>query len=169
MRNLFTIDLKDYNDTDVIYKRPSSRAIIINDGKIALVYSNKHNYYKFPGGGINESEDKIDALIREVKEEVGLIVIKNSIKEYGEVKRIQKSNLNQIFYQENYYYLCDVENDLMKQNLDKYEQDEEFILKYVDPQTAIITNYNHQDNLFRKTMIDRDAKVLEILVKEGII
>jgi 8-oxo-dGTP pyrophosphatase MutT (NUDIX family) len=169
MRNLFTIDLKDYNDTDVIYKRPSSRAIIIKDGKIALVYSNKHNYYKFPGGGINESEDKIDALIREVKEEVGLIVIKNSIKEYGEVKRIQKSNLNQIFYQENYYYLCDVENDLIKQNLDKYEQDEEFILKYVDPQTAIITNYNHQDNLFRKTMIDRDAKVLEILVKEGII
>ena len=57
----------------------------------------------------------------------------------------------------------------MKQNLDEYEQDEEFILKYVDPQTAIITNYNHQDNLFRKTMIDRDAKVLEILVKEGII
>lgn len=169
MRNLFTIDLKDYNDTDVIYKRSSSRAIIIKDGKIALVYSNKYNYYKFPGGGINESEDKIDALIREVKEEVGLIVIKNSIKEYGEVKRIQKSNLNQIFYQENYYYLCDVENDLMKQNLDEYEQDEEFILKYVDPQTAIITNYNHQDNLFRKTMIDRDAKVLEILVKEGII
>jgi 8-oxo-dGTP pyrophosphatase MutT (NUDIX family) len=169
MRYLFTIDLKDYNDTDVIYKRPSSRAIIIKDGKIALVYSNKYNYYKFPGGGINESEDKIEALIREVKEEVGLIVIKNSIKEYGEVKRIQKSNLNQIFYQENYYYLCDVENDLMKQNLDKYEQDEEFILKYVDPQTAIITNYNHQDNLFRKTMIDRDAKVLEILVKEGII
>ena len=169
MRNLFTIDLKDYNDTDVIYKRPSSRAIIIKNGKIALVYSNKYNYYKFPGGGINESEDKIDALIREVKEEVGLIVIKNSIKEYGEVKRIQKSNLNQIFYQENYYYLCDVENDLMKQNLDEYEQDEEFILKYVDPQTAIITNYNHQDNLFRKTMIDRDAKVLEILVKEGII
>ena len=169
MRNLFTIDLKDYNDTDVIYKRPSSRAIIIKDGKIALVYSNKYNYYKFPGGGINESEDKIDALIREGKEEVGLIVIKNSIKEYGEVKRIQKSNLNQIFYQENYYYLCDVENDLMKQNLDEYEQDEEFILKYVDPQTAIITNYNHQDNLFRKTMIDRDAKVLEILVKEGII
>ena len=99
MRNLFTIDLKDYSDTDIVYKRPSSRAIIIKNGKIALVYSNKYNYYKFPGGGINESEDKIDALIREVKEEVGLIVIKKSIKEYGEVKRIQKSNFNQIFYQ----------------------------------------------------------------------
>ena len=34
MRNLFTIDLKDYCDTDVIYKRPSSRAIIIKDGKM---------------------------------------------------------------------------------------------------------------------------------------
>ena len=169
MRNLFTIDLKDYSDTDVVYKRPSSRAIIIKDGKIALVYSNKYNYYKFPGGGINEFEDKIDALIREVKEEVGLIVIKKSIKEYGEVKRIQKSNFNQIFYQENYYYLCDVEDNLMNQNLDEYEQDEEFILKFVDPQTAITTNFNHQDDIFRKTMIDRDAKVLELLVKEGII
>ena len=57
----------------------------------------------------------------------------------------------------------------MNQNLDEYEQDEEFILKFVDPQTAITTNFNHQDNIFRKTMIDRDAKVLELLVKEGII
>ena len=45
----------------------------------------------------------------------------------------------------------------------------EKLIKELDPQTAIITNYNHQDNLFRKTMIDRDAKVLEMLVKEGII
>ena len=41
------------------------------------------------------------------------------------------SNFNQIFYQENYYYLCDVEDNLMNQNLDEYEQDEEFILKFV--------------------------------------
>ena len=169
MRNLFTIDLKDYCDTDVIYKRPSSRAIIIKDGKIALVYSNKYNYYKFPGGGINESENKIDALVREVKEEVGLTVIEKSIKAYGKVVRIQKYTSNQIFYQENYYYLCDVDNDLGQQNLDQYELEEEFILKFVDPKIAILTNYNHQDNLFRKTMIDRDAKVLELLIKEGII
>ena len=57
----------------------------------------------------------------------------------------------------------------MKQIIEIKKNNPEFILKYVDPQTAIITNYNHQDNLFRKTMIDRDAKVLEILVKEGII
>ena len=108
MRELFTIDLKDYNKGGNVYKRPSSRAIIIKNGKLALVYSKRYDYYKFPGGGIKEYESIIDALIREVKEEVGLI-IKESIKEYGYVKRIQKFNQDQIFLQDNYYYLCDVE------------------------------------------------------------
>ena len=57
MRRLFEIDLKDYKDTYSVFRRPSARAIIIKDNKIALVYSKKEKYYKFPGGGIHEEED----------------------------------------------------------------------------------------------------------------
>ena len=47
---------------------------------------------KFPGGGINEDEDKKETLIREVREEPGLVVIPESIEEFWSVLRRQKSN-----------------------------------------------------------------------------
>ena len=142
MNQLFEIDLKDYEEDFCVFRRPSARAIIIKDSKIALVYSQKENYYKFPGGGIHEGEDKITALIREVQEEVGLIVKPNTISEFGSVMRRQKSNVssNTIFEQENFYYFCECEDSLVEQNLDDYELEAEFVLKYADIDEAIRTN-----------------------------
>mgnify|MGYP002511038206 CR=1 FL=1 len=42
------------------------------------------------GGGIETGECMQDALIREVLEETGLCIIRDSIQEYGQVHRIQK-------------------------------------------------------------------------------
>ena len=67
MERLFEIDLKDYKETDEVFRRPSARAIILQENKIALVYSKKEKYYKFPGGGIVEGEDKKEALITYVQ------------------------------------------------------------------------------------------------------
>ena len=69
MKRLFEIDLNDYKDTDAVFRRPSARAIILQGDKIALVYSKKEKYFKFPGGGIHDDEDKREALICEVREE----------------------------------------------------------------------------------------------------
>ena len=56
MRQLFEIDLHDYENCDEIFKRPSVRGIILRENsKIALVYSQKEGYYKFPGGGVHEN------------------------------------------------------------------------------------------------------------------
>ena len=166
MNQLFEIDLKDYEEDFCVFRRPSARAIIIKDSKIALVYSQKENYYKFPGGGIHEGEDKITALIREVQEEVGLIVKPNTISEFGSVMRRQKSNVssNTIFEQENFYYFCECEDSLVEQNLDDYELEAEFVLKYVDIDEAIRTNamYKSQD-YFNEIMIKREKKVLELI------
>jgi ADP-ribose pyrophosphatase YjhB (NUDIX family) len=104
MKELFSIDLNDYEHNYIVYKRPSARGIILSGDKIALVYSKKEKYYKFPGGGIKENEDMHTALIREVREEVGLTVIPESIIEFGSVMRRQKSNYSPdtIFEQENF-------------------------------------------------------------------
>ena len=56
-----------------------------------MVHSLVYDYYKFPGGGLEFDESNIDALIRETREEAGLIIIKDSIKEYGYVHRVQKA------------------------------------------------------------------------------
>ena len=107
MRELFTIDLKNYKENGTVGKRPSVRGIIIKDGKIAMMYSLKYDYYKLPGGGIEEGEELRDTLVREVKEESGLVVKKETIKEFGYVRRIEKGMFEDIFMQENYYFLCD--------------------------------------------------------------
>lgn len=166
MKRLFEIDLKDYKETDSVFCRPSARAIIIRDDKIALVYSKKEKYYKFPGGGIHADEDKKEALIREVREEVGMVVIPESIREFGSVLRRQKSDKaeNTIFEQENFYYFCDVQDDLVDQELDDYEKDAEFVLRIVDIDTAIKANDDYSsDVFFNEVMIKRELRVLRLL------
>ena len=169
MRLLFEIDLKNYDKNGKAFKRPSARAIIIKDNKIYMVHSLVYDYYKFPGGGIDKDESNIDALIRETKEEAGLVVIKDSIKEYGYVHRIKKAKDSgySMFIQDNFYYLCDVEDGKINQNLDDYEDFEKFTLELVDPKIAININRNKEHGPKDFDMIEREAKVLEMLISEG--
>ena len=169
MKLLFEIDKKNYDNDGKAFIRPSARAIIIKDKKIYMVHSLVYDYYKFPGGGIEKDESTIDALIRETKEEAGLIVIKDSIKEYGYVHRVQKADEPSYskFVQDNYYYICDVENKILEQQLDDYENFEKFTLEIVDPKIAININRNKEHGPKDLDMIEREAKVLELLIKEG--
>ena len=171
MKQLFSIDLKDYHENDAVFRRPSARAIILKGHVIALVYSGKENYYKFPGGGIKEGEDMSAALIREVKEEVGLIVKLETITEFGSVLRRQKSDhtKNTIFEQENFYFKCECEENVVLQNLDDYEKEAEFTLKYVDIDEAIKVNSEYKSkDFFNEIMIQREKRVLE-MIKESLI
>lgn len=167
MRILFEMDKKDYIPNGSVFRRPSARAIIIKDGKIAMVHSKKYNYYKLPGGGIEAAESMEDALIREVLEETGLCVIKNSIQEYGQVHRVQKGIKEDIFIQDNYYFLCCVKEDLEQQNLDKYEAEAGFTLEFLEPQLAIDVNRKTMLDDFNRAMLEREALVLELLIQEG--
>lgn len=165
MKQLFEMDLHDYEENATVFRRPSARAIILReDGRIAIVYSEKEHYYKFPGGGIHDDEDKKDALIREVKEEVGLTVILETIREFGSVMRRQKSNVSEhtIFEQENFYYTCQVKKEVGEQNLDEYEAEAGFKLRFVTLDEAIRTNLDYtSDDYFDYIMIQREAKVLQ--------
>ncbi|MBQ2032672.1 MAG: NUDIX domain-containing protein, partial [Lachnospiraceae bacterium] len=79
MQELFRMDSGDYNPDGPVFCRPSARGIIEKDGKFLLMHSRKFGYYKFPGGGIEAGEDPIQALIREVGEETGCVVIPESV------------------------------------------------------------------------------------------
>lgn len=169
MKLLFEIDKKNYDYNGKAFVRPSARAIIIKNNKIYMVHSLVYDYYKFPGGGIEKNESNIDALIRETAEEAGLVVIKDSIKEYGYVHRIQKAKDPgySMFIQDNFYYLCDVEDRKINQNLDDYEDFEKFTLELVDPKIAINANRNSNHGPKNLDMIEREAKVLELLINDG--
>ena len=169
MRTLFDLDRKNYDECTHTYIRNSARSIIIKNGLIAMVHSLKYDYYKFPGGGIENGESETDALIRETLEEAGLTIIRDTIKEYGMVHRIQKSldDETECFIQDNFYYICDTEEDISSQKLDDYESKERFTFEYVKQEVAIATNRKPDHGPKDPVMIEREAKVLELLIEEG--
>ena len=71
-----------------------------------------------------------------------------------------------VFEQENFYYFCKVENRITEQNLDDYEKEAGFVLKYVDFDEAIRVNSDYKTkDYFNEIMIKRDTKVLELIKK----
>ena len=169
MKTLFEIDLKDYDENAPRFERPSVRGIILKEGKIALVHSLKYDYYKFPGGGCKKNEKHEETLIREVKEETGLVVIPSSIKEYGMIHRIQKGDFGDTFVQDNFYYFCNVGDQVQGQKLDDYEDEEQFTLEFISIEDAIKVNKNNHHGEMSKVytmMIERDTKVLEMLLEK---
>lgn len=168
MKRLFTIDSKDYDESWEKFYRPSVRGIIFDEeGNIAMIYSQKLHFYKFPGGGTEGDETHVETLAREVKEETGMTLIPESAEEFGEVLRIQKrddAGKNTIFVQYNYYYFCKVEDEIGEQDLDDKEKALDFILKFVPIQEAINANAAFKsDDIFKKQMVEREKRVLEII------
>lgn len=136
----------------------------MEDEKLAMVYSRKYGYYKFPGGGIHAGEDRENALAREVLEETGLIVKRGAVREYGNVLRRQKSGRqeNTVFVQENFYYLCSVESEVREQKMDGYEKEAGFELRFVNAKEAIAANQACVlEDDFSLVSIARDTQVLE--------
>ena len=171
MRLLFEMDKHDYDDCTHVFIRNSARGIIIRGSRIAMIHSLKYDYYKFPGGGIKNGENPVDAMIRETREETGLVIIPDSVKEFGYVHRVQKSDSDptECFIQDNYYYACQAEEEIVPQDLDDYESKESYTLEFVDPQTAIRKNRSVTESPYNKIMFEREAKVLETLISEGLL
>lgn len=171
MRLLFEMDKKDYENCTHSFVRDSARSIIISNKKIAMIHSMKYDYFKFPGGGIENGEDPIAAMVRETREEAGMVVKPETVKEYGYVHRIQKSDIDatECFIQDNYYYLCEVDDEVVAQCLDNYEAEENFVLEYVAPQIAIMKNRSVLQSPYNPLMFEREAKVIELLMAEGLL
>ncbi len=169
MRLLFEMDRQDYDGCTHSFVRHSARSIIIRDGRAAMVHSLRYDYYKFPGGGIEKGELPVDAMIRETREEAGLLVIPETVREYGYVHRIQKSDKDpsECFVQDNFYFLCEAQDAAGPQELDDYESSERYTLEFVEPQTAIRKNRNAGKTPYSPTMFEREARVLEMLIAEG--
>lgn len=61
-----------FEKTRPYHIRRTARAVVVNsEGKIAIQHISKYDYYKLPGGGVEEGETLEEALKREMKEEAG--------------------------------------------------------------------------------------------------
>ena len=159
-------DIQDLNATS--FNRKATRAVVLNGSNILLLYTERYHDYSLPGGGIDENEDNISALIRELKEETGAQNVRN-IKEYGlyeEYRPWYKPNYD-IVHMESYCYLCDIDDELLDPDFEAHELANGMVPKWMNIHEAIAHNEHTIANSEKKGMsIDRETFLLKLIVEE---
>ena len=128
--NVFEEEVKNYSI------REAARAIVLDEnGKVALLHVSRKNYYKLPGGGIDEGENKESALRRECQEEIGC-----DIEIVGEVGIIIEHRKVYTLKQTSYCYLAKVRGEKGRPEFTDDEVEEGFTevwLPYEEAERAL--------------------------------
>ena len=135
-----TIDLKNYIENGTVFRRTAVRGIIQRNGQFLIIHSMKYGDYKFPGGGRHDDEELLDTLMREVREETGYHVITETAKLYMKVTERRKGDPDDMLEMTSWYYVCDVEEEQGDRNLDDYEEEYDYRVKWMSLEEAIAAN-----------------------------
>lgn len=124
-------NLKESDITEVVKR---VKLLIINsNNEILLCYS--HNNYHFPGGHVEDGEDFIETVNREIKEETGVELNVTDIKPFAccegywkDWPEVGKNRKTEVYYYEIFY---DLVPDLDNTCRTEHEKDGGFCLKYI--------------------------------------
>lgn len=141
MKLLFELDEHDYSEDMPVTERFAARAVIKRDGKYAMQYSQKKGF-KIPGGGLEPGESPRDAMIREVREETGLLVKEETIEEIGEIieKREDKKRPGTKYIAHSYLYQCEVKDETTDTRLSENEKEKGYGLRWERMDKILDTN-----------------------------
>lgn len=139
--------------------RKASRGILVNSGKLAVLYVSKENYHKLPGGGVEAEETNKDAFIREVKEETGCDckVLDEDDQNSVVIETRDQFKLLQI----SYIFFSEIVGEPQELQLEQDEIDDGFKLKWIpiDQVIQILENdkpKNYEGNFIKA----RDLAIL---------
>ncbi len=113
--------------------RRAARAIVSNSkGQIGLLHISKNGYYKLPGGGVDAGETVLQALARELLEEMGCTI--TTIKPFGlSIEYRDQFSVLQI----SYCYFAKAKGALQKPALTNEEEEKGAEQVWVDFRTAV--------------------------------
>lgn len=141
MKKLRVLDAGNYTDDMPVLERIASRAVIVLDGKLALTISGKGEH-KLPGGTLEPGESPTDVLIREVREETGLVVKPETIVPIGEIDefRLDVYNDRQKYHCLSLYYWCEVNSEVLETCMTENEILKGYHPGWATPDEALIAN-----------------------------
>lgn len=123
------------------FTRPATRAIITSQSRILLLYTQRYDDYSLPGGGVDEGESLIDALVREVKEETGARTVTNVIPfgVYEEYQRWHKPDYDTVHIV-SHCYVCDICGEFDEPEMEHYEVSNGMQPQWIEISQAIAHN-----------------------------
>ncbi len=150
-----------------LIERHAARGIVINGEDILLLYTKRYHDYSLPGGGIDEGEDEIEGLIRELKEETGAQGIRNvtPFARYDEYRPWYKADAD-IIHMISHCYVCDIDDELGETALESHEVNNGMIPRWMNIYEAIAHNEDVIANSDKKGLsIDRETFMLKVIAE----
>ncbi|MBQ1208122.1 MAG: NUDIX domain-containing protein [Lachnospiraceae bacterium] len=168
MELLLTLDEKNYHEDMPVFEKQVARAIIVRDGRLAMQRCRKGEY-KIPGGGVEPGESRRATLIREVREETGLLVMPETITEIGEVLEVREDVFSKgtKYICHTYYYQCQVEAETVEPELTECEREKGYEPVWEIPEVIVRENrrlqaekpWRGRDTEFLARVISGEIKV----------
>jgi 8-oxo-dGTP pyrophosphatase MutT (NUDIX family) len=103
-------------------RRQAARGIVLRKEEILLLYTERYNDFSFPGGGVDEGEDLLTGLERELAEETGA----RDIRIHGHFGYIEEFRPHwkpefDLMHMTSHFYHCDVAPALAEVKMESYE------------------------------------------------
>ncbi len=153
-------------ENKTVFTRLATRSIATYEEKILLMYTERYEDYSLPGGGLDLGEDRVEGMIRELREETGAQNIIN-IKPFGiyeEYRPWYKPDY-EIQHMLSYCYTCEIDKALGKSNLESYEIKNGMKASWVNIHEAIQHNKKTMATSAKKGMsIERETYLLRQIV-----
>ncbi|MGF1724677.1 NUDIX hydrolase [Photobacterium nomapromontoriensis] len=151
-----------------IFHRQAARGIILDGDNILMLYTERYYDYTLPGGGIDDGEDIIAGLIRELEEETGAQNIRDIV-EFGlyEEFRPWYKPEHDIMHMLSYCYVCTIDAQLGATRLEDYEVKNGMKPVWINLFDAIAHNEHTIANSDKKGMsIERETFLLKRIAEE---
>ncbi|EKO3429372.1 NUDIX domain-containing protein [Vibrio fluvialis] len=151
-----------------ILQRKAARAIVLDGEDILMLYTERYYDYTLPGGGVDEGEDILQGMVRELEEETGAQNIHN-IKPFGlyeEFRPWYKDDAD-VMHMVSYCFTCKIDRELGDTNYEDYEIKNGMKPVWINIRDAITHNELTMAESEKKGMsIERETFLLRLIAKE---
>lgn len=161
MKTLLVFDDKNYTEDMPVCEKFAARGVILRDGKLA-VQKGRAGDCKILGGGMEPQEKAEDALYREVLEEAGLFIIKDTIQGLGMISEIREDIFTKgiKFVCHTSFYRCEILEETTTAHMTQSEIEKGYHLEWLTPEEIIQNN----EQFLHQPWIKRDTAFVQLLL-----